>query len=200
VSEHDTSATPPAAAASEVTALLAAWRRNGSAPPERLLELVYAELKRIARRQMRHERRDHTLRTTALVHEAYLRLVDQDRVHWRDRGHFFAVAATLMRRILVDFARARLAGKRAHVSVPLSEAASAGEDDPAIEVLDLDRAIARLGATHPRVARVVELRYFAGLEFEAIASANGVTERTIKRDWAFARAWLARELGGGSGR
>jgi RNA polymerase sigma-70 factor, ECF subfamily len=185
---------PAVESATEVTDLLVAWRRESGRPPDRLAELVYDQLKRIARRQLRRERPDHTLRTTALVHEAYLRLVDQTRVDWRDRGQFFAIAATWMRRILVDHARARLADKRAHLALPLSAAEAVGEDDPAFEVLDLDRALARLAADYPRPARVVELRYFAGLELEAIGEALGVTDRTVKRDWTFARAWLAREL------
>jgi RNA polymerase sigma factor (TIGR02999 family) len=157
--------------------------------------LVYGELKRIAHRHLARERAGHTLQTTALVHEAYLRLVDQNRVEWKDRGHFFAVASTLMRRVLVDYARARLAAKRVHDPLTLTTAAAAGSVDAAFEVLDLDRALTRLTADYPRPARVVELRYFGGLELREIAGVLGVTDRTIKRDWAFARAWLARELG-----
>jgi RNA polymerase sigma factor (TIGR02999 family) len=180
---------------SEVTDLLHAWREGGGARSERLLELVYAELKRAASRQLARERPDHTLQTTALVNETYLKLVDQTRVDWRDRGHFFAVASTLMRRVLVDHARARVAEKRAHQSLSLSAAEEVGGDDPAFEVLDLDRALDRLAADFPRAAKVVELRYFGGLELLEVAAALGVVDRTVKRDWAFARAWLARELG-----
>ncbi len=181
------------ATVTEVTDLLRAWR-GGEGNPERLMEVVYGELQRIAHRQLRRERVGHTLQTTALVHEAYLRLIDQNRVDWRDRGHFFAVASTLMRRILVDHARARLAEKREHQAIPLSGAVDLGAEDPAYEVLDLDRALERLAAAFPRPARVVELRYFAGLELTVIAEVLGITDRTVKRDWAFARAWLAREL------
>jgi RNA polymerase sigma-70 factor (ECF subfamily) len=181
------------ATVTEVTDLLRAWR-GGEGNPERLMEVVYGELQRIAHRQLRRERAGHTLQTTALVHEAYLRLIDQNRVDWRDRGHFFAVASTLMRRILVDHARARLAEKREHQAIPLSGAVDLGAEDPAYEVLDLDRALERLAAAFPRPARVVELRYFAGLELTVIAEVLGITDRTVKRDWAFARAWLAREL------
>lgn len=185
---------PSLALITEVTDLLQAWRAPGGAGSTRLLERVYDELKRIARRQLSRERRGHTLQTTALVHEAYLRLIDQTRVDWRDRGHFFAVASTLMRRILVDYARARLAGKRVHEAVTISAADELGASDPAFEILDLDRALDRLAHDFPRPARVVELRYFGGLEILEIAEALGVTDRTVKRDWAFARAWLAREL------
>jgi RNA polymerase sigma-70 factor (ECF subfamily) len=181
------------ATVTEVTDLLRAWR-GGEGNPERVMEVVYGELQRIAHRQLRRERAGHTLQTTALVHEAYLRLIDQNRVDWRDRGHFFAVASTLMRRILVDHARARLAEKREHQAIPLSGAVDLGAEDPAYEVLDLDRALERLAAAFPRPARVVELRYFAGLELTVIAEVLGITDRTVKRDWAFARAWLAREL------
>jgi RNA polymerase sigma-70 factor, ECF subfamily len=183
----------PLATVTEVTDLLRAWR-GGEGNPERLMEVVYGELQRIAHRQLRRERVGHTLQTTALVHEAYLRLIDQNRVDWRDRGHFFAVASTLMRRILVDHARARLAEKREHQAIPLSGAVDLGAEDPAYEVLDLDRALERLAAAFPRPARVVELRYFAGLELTVIGEVLGITDRTVKRDWAFARAWLAREL------
>ena len=131
------------------------------------------------------------------MHEAYLRLIDQTRVDWRDRGHFFAVASTLMRRVLVDYARARLAAKRAHERVTLTAAGEPGADDAAFEVIDLDRALERLAAAFPRPARVVELRYFGGLELKEIAELVGVTDRTVKRDWGFARAWLAREIGAG---
>ncbi len=129
------------------------------------------------------------------MHEAFLRLVDQTRVDWRDRGHFFAVASTLMRRVLVDYARARLAAKCAHERLTLTAAAEARSAEAAFEVLDLDRALERLAAAYARPARVVELRYFGGLELAEIGGVLGVSDRTIKRDWAFGRAWLARELG-----
>ena len=194
---------PADAPATPVTELLQAWREGDGARSPELLAVVYRELKRIAHRQLGRERHAHTLQTTALVHEAYLRLVDQTRVSWRDRGHFFAVAATLMRRILVDYARGRLASKRAAHLVTLSAAESVGTDAPALAVLDLDRALEALAAAYPRPARVVELRYFGGLELAEIGEVLAVTDRTVKRDWAFARAWLAREMsapaGGGGG-
>jgi RNA polymerase sigma factor (TIGR02999 family) len=178
-----------------VTDLLQAWREGEGARSPELLGIVYEELKRIARRQLRRERSGHTLQTTALVHEAYMRLADQTRVAWRDREHFFAVAATLMRRVLVDYARGRLASKRAALLVTLSAAENVGTSDPAVAVLDLDRALASLAEAFPRQAMVVEMRYFGGLELVEVARVLGVTDRTVKRDWAFARAWLSRELG-----
>jgi RNA polymerase sigma factor (TIGR02999 family) len=187
---------PAAATVTEVTDLLRSWQPRGGPANERLLALVYDELRRLAHGQLARERPGHTLQTTALVHETYLRLVDQRRVDWRERGHFYAVAATLMRRILVDHARGRLAGKRAHERVELTVAEELGAEDAAFEVLDLDRALARLADGFPRAARVVELRYFGGLELAEIGVLLGVTDRTAKRDWAFARAWLARELAG----
>jgi RNA polymerase sigma factor (TIGR02999 family) len=186
---------PGEAAVTEVTDLLRAWRAGEAQRSERLLGLLYEELKQVARRQLRRERRGHTLQTTALVHEAYLRLVDQRRVDWRDREHFFAVAATVMRRLLVDHARARLRDKRAHEPVTLAAAGEMGAEDPAFELLGLDRALEKLTAAFPRAARVVELRFFGGLEVPEIARVLEVGDRTVKRDWAFARAWLLRELG-----
>lgn len=179
----------------EVTALLHAWRRGDAAAGEAVLARVYAELLRMARGQLRREPAAATLDPTALVHEAYLRLVDQKSADFHDRSHFFAIAATLMRRVLIDQARARLADKRRHDAVPLSVAtglAAAGQRDP--QLLDLDHALERLAVEHPRAARVVEMRFFAGLTETAIADALDVTERTVKRDWAFARAWLLAEL------
>ena len=183
--------TPPA----DVTFLLRAWRAGDDGAGDRLVEVLYNELHEMARRRLARERAGGTLQTTALVHEAYLRLVDQRHVNWRDRGHFLALAATMMRRVLVDRARARRAGKRGSGDPPitLTDVAAAGLD-PAVEVLDVDRALERLANAYPRPARVVELRFFGGLELEEIGAVVGVTERTIKRDWAFARAWLAREL------
>jgi RNA polymerase sigma factor (TIGR02999 family) len=189
---------PPAAAgpAVEVTDLLQAWRGGDRDAEQRLIDALYRELHDMAHHRLRRERVGGTLQTTALVHEAYLRMVDQKRVAWRDRGHFLALAATMMRRVLVDRARARHAGKRGAGGTPvtLTDAAAAGLD-PAVEVLDVDRALERLAASYPRPARVVEMRFFGGLELEEIGAVLEVTERTAQRDWAFARAWLARELG-----
>ncbi|HEV8239388.1 MAG TPA: sigma-70 family RNA polymerase sigma factor [Thermoanaerobaculia bacterium] len=183
-------------ASTEVTDLLHAWRGGDRDAEERLVAALYRELHDMAHSRLRRERPGGTLQTTALVHEAYLRLVDQRRVAWRDRGHFLALAATMMRRVLVDRARARDADKRGagEAAITLADAAAAGLD-PAIEVLEVDRALDRLAADYPRPARVVELRFFGGLELAEIGDVLAVTERTAQRDWAFARAWLARELG-----
>jgi len=187
---------PQPESAAEVTDLLHAWRAGDAAAEERLMGLLYRELREMARRRLRREQPGVTLQTTALVHETYLRLVDQRRVEWRDRGHFLALAATMMRRVLIDRARARRAGKRGSgdVAIPLTDVAAAGLD-PAVEVLAVDRALERLARDFPRPARVVELRFFGGLEMAEIGAALDVTERTAQRDWTFARAWLARELG-----
>jgi len=184
----------------EVTGLLRAWRRGDAAAGEKLIGVLYRELHAMARRRLARERAGVTLQTTALVHEAYLRLVGQTRIEYRDRGHFLALAATMMRRVLVDRARGRDAGRRGggaeHVTLTGVEAAGL---DPAVDLLDIDRALDRLAAAYERPARVVELRFFGGLEFEEIAAVLEISERTAKRDWAFARAWLARELGGERG-
>jgi RNA polymerase sigma factor (TIGR02999 family) len=179
----------------DVTLLLRAWRAGDAQAGEKLIEVLYRELRDMARRRLAREHSANTLQTTDLVHEAYLRLIDQRRVDWRDRGHFLALAATMMRRVLVDRARARRAGKRGAGGTPvtLTDAVAAGLD-PAMEVLDVDRAVERLAADYPRPARVVELRFFGGLELSEIGAVLDVAERTVKRDWAFARAWLAREL------
>ncbi len=181
--------------ATEVTGLLHAWRRGDGEAEERLLRLVYDKLQRIARRHLAREGPGHTLQTTALVHEAYLRLLGQQGVDWHDRAHFFALASTMMRRVLVDSARARLAGKRAHRTAPLSVATGLPADGGReVELLDLDRALDLLAREHPRAARIVEMRFFAGLENREIGSVLELSERTVEREWSFARAWLRREL------
>jgi len=186
--------------ATEVTGLLQAWRRGDGDSEERLLAVVYTELQRIARAHLRRETRGHTLQTTALVHEAYLRLLGQRAVEWHDRAHFFALASTMMRRVLVDYARARLAGKRAHVEETLTVAGDlAAAPGGGVELLDLDRALDLLAGEHGRAARIVEMRFFAGLENHEIAAVLAVSERTVEREWSFARAWLLRELGRGTG-
>lgn len=179
----------------DVTALLRAWSRGDTGAREALLEAVYATLKRLAGAQLRRERRGGTLDATGLVHEAYLRLAGGAPIEWQDRNHFFAIASLGMRRVLVDRARARLAAKRDAGRFLVTHAGAASPIGPE-ELLDLDAALDRLAAEAPRLARVVELRYFGGLEHVEVAGALGVSERTAKRDWAFARAWLLRELGG----
>jgi RNA polymerase sigma factor (TIGR02999 family) len=184
----------------QVTRLLDAWRRGDERAGETLLPLVYDELRRIARQRLRGEHAALTLQPTALVHEAYLRLADVEHTEFRDRAHFFAFASTVMRRVLVDHARGRLAGKRSHRSAPLTIAANLpGDASRDVELLDLDRALERLAEEHPRQARVVEMRFFAGLEHSEIAEALQITERTVHRDWVFARAWLLAELDGAPG-
>lgn len=177
-----------------VTQLLAAWRVGDDAHVEQLLTLVYTELHQVAQRQMRSERTGHTLQTTALVHEAFLRLSGAD-IPWQDRVHFFALAASTMRRVLVDHAKGRQRGKRGHgaVHVPLEEALQVGvQDDSDIEALD--EALSHLAARDARKARVVELHYFAGLTYDEIAEAMQLSVATVDRDLRFAKAWLYAEL------
>jgi RNA polymerase sigma-70 factor, ECF subfamily len=178
-----------------LTQLLVAWSDGDQKALDELFPLVYDELRQLARRQMRRERRGHTLRTTALVNDAYLRLVDQREVRWQNRAHFFAIAAQMMRRILVDHARAKRYEKRgggaAHV--PLEEAAVLAQGKEA-EIIALDEALVALGEIDPRRARVVELRYFGGLSNEEIAEVLKVSPNTVTRDWNMARAWLYQEL------
>lgn len=186
----------------EVTRLLLDVTARGDprAPSvDRLFSLVYGDLHEIASRLMRSERLDHTLQPTALVHEAYLRLVDQDRVRWENRAHFFGIAARAMRRILVEHARRRVAAKRGGGStrITLDEAIVPGRD-PHLGVLELDEALEKLSQLDERTARVVELRVFAGMTMEEIAHILVVSKRTIDGDWAFARMWLGRELVGGA--
>lgn len=176
----------------DVTGLLQAWRAGEAQAGDRLLERIYHELKRIAASQLRRERSDHTLQTTALVHEAFLRLVDQRGIDWRDRAHFFGLAAGMMRRVLVDHFRARQALKRTAPDEPPPEAGF--DDSRELEILDLDRALTALAESHPRQARVVEMRYFADLEVEEVALCLDISTPTVKRDWQFARAWLNAEL------
>lgn len=177
-----------------VTELLQAWSAGDDEALAIVTPLVHAELRRIARRQMRHERRDHTLQVTALVNECYVRLSQMGHVDWRDRGHFFAWSTRLMRRILVDFARARQADKRGGhaVHVPVDGELSARMPDR--DLVALDDALTALAAIDPRKSRVVELRFFGGWSHDEIADALGVSSKTVLRDWQLARAWLFREL------
>ena len=183
-----------------VTRFLERWDRGetGEADVNAILPLVYDELKALARRQLGAERRDHTLQPTALVHEAYLRLVDQDQVAWRGRNHFLAVAALAMRRLLVDHARGRARAKRGGDAVKLSLTASlpVASDDQAAEIVAIDDLLATLAGFDERAARVVECRYFGGLSIEDTATALGVSPMTVKRSWQLARAWLRKEMAG----
>ena len=190
------SSPPPAA---DVTGLLLAWGRGDQSAADQLVPAVYEELRRHAERAMRREGGEHTLQATALVHESYLRLVDQRRVQWRNRAHFFAIASTVMRRILVDHARARLTAKRGGGAAPVSLAAAepaTPEGTDEADLLALHEALEKLAVLDPDQARLVELRYFGGLTIEETAEALAVSPATVKREWALARAWLRRELGG----
>lgn len=184
----------------DVTRLLVAWGNGDEKAFDSLFPLVYDELRRLARGRLRRERQDHTLNATGLVHEAYLRLIDQRRVQWQNRSQFFALAAEMMRRILVDYARRRQQAKRGAGAerVPLDEsqiAAPEGGTGLAAEVLGLDRALTELAAFDARKARLVELRFFAGLSIEETAEVLAVSPGTAMRDWTLAKAWLKRALG-----
>jgi RNA polymerase sigma factor (TIGR02999 family) len=179
----------------DVTGLLQHWSGGDQQAFERLVPIVYDELRRLADGSLRRESTDHTLQPTALVHELYLKLVDQKRAQWRDREQFFGVAAKMMRRILVDHARQRLAGKRGAgaVHVPVEEAL----DQPAESsrtVLAVDEALTRFAGIDPERSRIVEMRYFGGLDLEEIADLMQVSRTTVKRHWSVARMWLHREL------
>jgi RNA polymerase sigma factor (TIGR02999 family) len=180
----------------EVTALLRAWSSGDAAAPDRLLPLVYRQLRHLAASQMRRERANHTLQPTALVHEAYLKLVDQ-RLSWKDRGHFYGVAARAMREVLVDHARKRSAGKRSperrRISIEVAEVAS---DPRTVDLLALDEALEKLAGLDERQARLVELRLFAGLTVLESAEVLGCSSATASRDYRHAEAWLRRQMRG----
>ena len=184
----------------KLTDLLQGWSRGDGNAFERLVAEVYPELRKIARRCLNGERPGHTLQATDLVNEAYLRLVDIHQVEWKDRAHFFAVGATVMRRILVDHARSKASQKRGGEGVRLDfneNLLVSNQADP--QLVQMDDALSDLAAFDPRKARIVEMRYFGGLNAEEIASVLGVSTQTVNRDWSLARAWLAREMRSGSG-
>jgi len=197
-----------------VTRLLLKWSDGDPAALRSLLPLVYEELRTIATRHLRRERGDHTLQRTALVHEAFLRLVDQRQVTWKSRAHFYGIASQMMRRILVDHARRRLALKRGEQRERLSldevlkdseegpphlehPSASASTEAASVDLCAIDAALRRLGALDPQQARLVELRFFGGLSIKDTAEVIGISAATVKREWAIARAWLQRELDAG---
>ena len=181
--------------AEDLTQLLLDWERNNEEAQKRLLVLVYAELRRLANHQLKGERLGHTLQPTALVHEAYLRLVDQTRVRWRNRAHFFAIASQMMRRTLVDHARKHKSQKRGGLATRLSiDEARDLPDSADVDIVGLDEALEELAELDPRQARVVELRFFGGLSVEEITEVLGVSKATVKRDWATAKAWLFHQL------
>lgn len=184
---------PPPVSPGEVTGLLRAWSTGDAEAPERLLPLVYAELRRLAAAQMRRERSDHTLQPTALVHEAYVKLVDQ-RLAWKDRGHFFGIAARAMRQVLVDHARRKQAQKRSGgLEVPI-ESAEPAVAPRTLDLLALDQALHRLAELDARQARLVELRVFAGLTVEEAAGVLECSPATASRDYRHAEAWLRRQM------
>ena len=182
--------------AAGVTELLLEWTAGRPEALERLLPLVYEDLRRQATRYMRRESPGHALQPTALVHETYLRLVDQQRVKWRNRAHFYGVAAGMMRRILIDEARARHAQKRGEgwEQVTLRDVAEPEAGAPGIDILALQDALERLAVFDPRKERIVELRYFGGLTIEEAAEVLGLSEATVVREWTIAKAWLRAEL------
>lgn len=179
-----------------VTEMLVEWSDSRDQESlNKIMPIVYDELRRQAARYLKHERQGHTLQTTALVHEAYVRLIDQAGVRWQNRAHFFAIAAEMMRRILVDYARKRHAAKRGGdaVRVTLNEALQAS-DQGDLDLITVDKALTKLATLDNQQARVVELRFFGGLNVEETAEVLGISERTVKRDWSVAKAWIRREL------
>jgi RNA polymerase sigma factor (TIGR02999 family) len=183
----------------DVTGMLLAWGEGDRAVESRLIAVVYQDLRRLARRRLRAERADHSLSPTALVHEVYLRLVDLRRVRWQNRAQFFAIAARLTRQILVDHARTHAAAKRGGPGGRLPLTDDIGATTPReVDLLDLDAALRTLTAISPRLGELVVLRFFGGMSIEETAEALGVSSATAKRDWLRARAWLFRELRGGS--
>lgn len=178
-----------------VTQLLVDWSHGDPAALEKLTPLVYGELKRLAARYLRRERADHTLQSTALVHEAYLRLVDQREIQWQNRAQFYGIAAEMIRRILIDHARGRQAVKRGDGAVKLSlDDALATPRRRDLDLVALDDALSDLTRLDPRQGRLVELRFFAGLSVEESAEVLGISAATVKREWVAAKAWLYREL------
>jgi RNA polymerase sigma-70 factor (ECF subfamily) len=179
----------------EVSELLTRWEEGDQSALNALIPVVYDELRRLARRRLARERTDHTLQTTALVHEAYLRLLGQRTAHFQNRSHFFAVAAQVMRRVLVDHARRRRAGKRGGGEIKLKlDEATAFERKSELDLLQLDDALNRLAESDAQQSKVVELRFFGGLSIDETSKVLGVSAATVKRDWTTARAWLHREI------
>jgi RNA polymerase sigma factor (TIGR02999 family) len=179
-----------------VTQLLARWRGGDQHALESLLPMVYADLRNIARRHLYCERPDHTLQSTDLLHEAFLRLMKQKGVTFENRAHFFAIGARLMRQILVDHARNRLAAKRYGGERLELDAVVLGKAATSVDLLSLDDALEQLGHLDPQQARIIEMRFFGGLSIEETADVLGISSSTVKRDWLMARVWLHRKLGG----
>ncbi len=179
----------------EITQLLLAWGDGDKQALDRLMPFVYEELRRLAKNYMRNQRSDHTLQTTALVNEAYLRLIDSSQVRWQNRTHFFAISAQLMRRVLVDFARKKKAIKRGgeEQKITFDEALPVSSQKES-ELIALDEALNELAKMNERQSQIVEMRYFGGMNEKEIAEALNISARTVRRDWSVARAWLYREL------
>ena len=179
----------------DITEILRSWSGGDPEASERLFALVYDELRRLARSYLKREGSGHTLQPTALVNEAYLRLVDQTRVDWQNRSHFYGIAAQMMRRILIDYARAHATGKRGGVALRLSlEQVNISLEQDATDLIALDEALNKLANFDQRKSRVVELLYFGGVEYKEAAEVLSVSEKTIQRDWQMAKMWLYREL------
>ena len=188
--------TVPSSPPHEVTQLLVAWGNGDKAALDRLMPLVYEELRRLARHYMSRERPGHTLQTSALVNEAYLRLVDQAGMRWENRAHFFGIAARIMRQVLVDRARARHAAKRGggDYKLDLTDISDVPDQSRRLDLLALDRALDGLASFDQQQSRIVELKFFGGLSIEETAVVMGVSTATVKREWALAKSWLFREL------
>jgi len=183
--------------ARDVTQLLASWSQGDQSALDRLMPLVYGELRRLAASYLRRERPNHTLQSTALVHEAFLRLMNQQDVQWQSRAHFYGIAAQMIRRILVDYARAQHAEKRGSGAIKLElDEALAAPQQTGLDLVELNDALERLAAFDERQSRIVELRFFAGLSIEETAEVLHLSPASIKREWTAARAWLFRELRG----
>jgi RNA polymerase sigma factor (TIGR02999 family) len=183
-------------AAPDVTQLLVNWSRGDEAALAQLMPLVYGELRRLASAYLRRERSNHTLQSTALVHEAFLRMVSQHDVQWKNRAHFYGIAAQMIRRILVDYARSQHAEKRGAgaIKLELDEAMAVPQSGPTVDLLGLNDALDRLGELDERQSRVVELRFFAGLSIDETAEVLHLSPASVKREWQTARAWLFREM------
>jgi len=179
----------------DVTQILLDWSKGDATAPDKLMPFVYEELRRLARNYLARERADHTLQATALVHEAYLRLADETRLSWKDRAHFYGIAARLMRRILVDHARAHKAAKRGGLDQKLSlDEARELPTKTDVDLVELNGALEDFSHHYPRKSEVVELRFFGGLETKEISEVLQVSEKTVLRDWNFAKLWLCRAL------
>jgi len=189
----------PDASPDQVTHLLVRWRAGDRAALDSLMPLVYEELRSLAGHYLRRERPNHTLQSTALVHEAYVRLIGQEAPEWQSRAHFFGVAARLMRQILVDHARSGRAAKRGGHSLKLAlDESLAGKEQQDLDILALNRALESLAELHPQQSQIVELRFFSGLSIEDAAEVLGLSPATVKRNWTTARAWLFREMNRGA--